>query len=106
MIFYLEKMEVYEGEKDLDVIKEKLATGNYLLYAVSTDDNGMVRKEDMVHHAGDKVTLSFSKWRREGSRNHLRDQRKLLWVIYALFCDISILYNRRKYFGRTYRKTI
>lgn len=57
--FLFEKMEVYEGEKDLDVIKEKLATGNYLLYAVSTDDNGMVRKEDMVHHAGDKVTLSF-----------------------------------------------
>ena len=57
--FLFEKMEVYEGEKDLDVIKEKLATGNYLIYAVSTDDNGMVRKEDMVHHAGDKVTLSF-----------------------------------------------
>lgn len=57
--FLFEKMEIYEGEKDLDVIRDKLATGNYLLYAVSTDDNGQVQKEDMVHQAGDKVILTF-----------------------------------------------
>ena len=53
----LGKIEVYEGETDLDQIKEKLATGKYLLAGVETDDNDQVYEEEVRYHAGDHVTL-------------------------------------------------
>lgn len=53
----LEKAEPFEGETDLSVIKEKLATGKYLLGAVATDDNDQVIEEEIYYHAGDHVTL-------------------------------------------------
>lgn len=53
----LEKAEPFEGETDLSVIKEKLATGKYLLGAVVTDDNDQVIEDEIYYHAGDHVTL-------------------------------------------------
>ena len=53
----LEKPEPFEGETDLSVIKEKLATGKYLLGAVATDDNDQVIEDEIYYHAGDHVTL-------------------------------------------------
>ena len=62
--FPLEQIDVYEGEEDLSVIKEKLKTGKYLIYSTSTDDNGKVEPKEMMHHSGDKVTLALP----DGSR--------------------------------------
>lgn len=53
----LEKAEPFESETDLSVIKEKLATGKYLLGAVATDDNDQVIEDEIYYHAGDHVTL-------------------------------------------------
>lgn len=53
----LEKAEPFEGETDLSVIKEKLATGKYLLGAVATDDNDQVIEDEIYYHAGDHMTL-------------------------------------------------
>lgn len=53
----LEKAEPFEGETDLSAIKEKLATGKYLLGAVATDDNDQVIEDEIYYHAGDHVTL-------------------------------------------------
>lgn len=53
----LEKAEPFEGETDLSVIKEKFATGKYLLGAVATDDNDQVIEDEIYYHAGDHVTL-------------------------------------------------
>lgn len=53
----LEKVEPFEGETDLSVIKEKLATGKYVLGSVSTDDNDQVEEDEIRYHAGDHVTL-------------------------------------------------
>ena len=53
----LGKIEVYEGETDLDRIKEKLATGKYLLGAVATDDNDQVYEDEIHYNVGDHVTL-------------------------------------------------
>ena len=41
----------------MNVIREKLAGGNYLLSAVDTDDNNQVMEETIWHQPGDKVTL-------------------------------------------------
>lgn len=54
----LEQLEVWEGETDLDVIKEKLATGAYLLGAVSIDDNGKVEEDEVAYRVGDHITLT------------------------------------------------
>ena len=62
--FPLEQIDVYEGEEDLSLIKEKLRTGKYLIYSTSTDDNGKVEPKEMMHHPGDKVTLALP----DGSR--------------------------------------
>lgn len=53
----LEHLEVWEGEKDMDVIKEKLSTGEYLLGCVSTDDNDQVKEDEIPYRVGDHVTL-------------------------------------------------
>lgn len=53
----LEQIEVYEGETDLDVIREKLSTGEYVLASVSTDDSEVVEEDEIQYRAGDTVTL-------------------------------------------------
>ena len=55
--FPLSEAEVYTGEENPDVIKEKLASGKYILSAVPVDDNGVVEKDWVVHQPGDMVTL-------------------------------------------------
>ena len=55
--FFYDKLEVWKGESDPQVIKEKLATGKYLLCAVSTDDNGFVYEDKVMHQLGEKITL-------------------------------------------------
>ena len=62
--FVMDEMEVWEGEEDLNVIKEKLASGNYIVAAVPVDDNDKVEADGVVHHPGDKVTLIME----DGSR--------------------------------------
>lgn len=58
--FMLEQLEVWQGETDLQTIKEKLATGDYIVYAVRVDDNGKVEEEQIHHQPGDKVTLTYN----------------------------------------------
>ena len=62
----LEKAEPFEGETDLSVIKEKLATGKYLLGAVATDDNDQVIEDEIYYHAGDHVTLVMKDGEKRG----------------------------------------
>lgn len=57
--FTLRELEIYAGEKDMDVIQEKLATGKYILSAVPVDDNDIVEKEWIVHNPGDQITLTM-----------------------------------------------
>ena len=57
--FVLSKMEIVEGETDKEKIWEKLQTGDYLVYTVETDDNGLVMEDEVWHHAGDKVRLNL-----------------------------------------------
>lgn len=58
--FVLSKMTVAEGEKDKDVIWDKLRTGRYIIYAVDVDDDNSILKDKVKHHAGDKVTLKYN----------------------------------------------
>ncbi len=53
-------MTVAEGEKDKDVIWDKLRTGRYIIYAVDVDDDNSILKDKVKHHAGDKVTLKYN----------------------------------------------
>lgn len=53
----LEKLEPVEGETDLDAIREKLATGEYVLGMADVDDNGNVEEDQIRYHAGDAITL-------------------------------------------------
>ncbi|MCC2782240.1 hypothetical protein LK518_22900, partial [Parabacteroides distasonis] len=48
-----------EGESDLNVIKDKLKTGDYIVYAAPVTDKGAVRKDRVLNHPGDKVTLTY-----------------------------------------------
>ena len=58
--FVLSKMTITEGEKDKDVIWDKLDTGKYLIYAVDVDDDNSILKDKVKYHAGDKVTLKYN----------------------------------------------
>lgn len=58
--FVLSKMTVAEGEKDKDVIWDKLCTGRYIIYAVDVDDDNSILEDRVKHHAGDKVTLKYN----------------------------------------------
>ncbi|MCI9079996.1 MAG: ABC transporter permease [Lachnospiraceae bacterium] len=58
--FVLSKMAVVEGEKDKDVIWDKLGTGRYIIYAVDVDDDNSILKNKVKHHAGDKITLNYN----------------------------------------------
>lgn len=53
----LKEIDVWEGETDLEVIREKLKTGKYLLSMTTVDDNNFVVEEQVKHRAGDLVTL-------------------------------------------------
>lgn len=86
--FPLEQIEVYEGEKDLKVIKEKLASGKYLLYSATTDDNGVVNEKEMAHHAGDKVTLVLP----DGSKREFEILSVIKENYYALTNRYSIMF--------------
>lgn len=55
--FPLDLIDVWEGEEDIDNIREKLATGDYILSSTAIDDNDFVYKDRVMHHAGDKLTL-------------------------------------------------
>lgn len=57
--FFYKKIEVWKGETDLQVIKDKMKTGKYLLYAVETDDNNFVEENEVLHQPGDKVILTY-----------------------------------------------
>lgn len=57
--FFYDKLSVWKGESDPQVIREKLATGKYLVYAVSTDDNDFVYEDQAMHQPGDKVILTY-----------------------------------------------
>lgn len=62
MLYGLERfpfgeIEVYEGEKNLEELWEKLSTGKYVINAVPVDDNNKVQTEWVKHHVGDKITL-------------------------------------------------
>ena len=62
MLYGLERfpfgeIEVYEGEKNLEELWEKLSTGKYVINAIPVDDNNKVQTEWVKHHVGDKITL-------------------------------------------------
>lgn len=57
--FFCDKLSVWKGETDPQVIREKLETGKYLVYAVSTDDNDFVYEEQAMHQPGDKIILTY-----------------------------------------------
>ena len=58
--FVLSKMTVTEGEKDKDVIWDKMQAGKYIIYSVNVDDNQNVIDNEVKHHAGDKIKLKYS----------------------------------------------
>lgn len=55
--FTLGIVDVWEGEDDIEVIRKKLRTGDYILSSTAVDDNDFVEKDRVMHHAGDKLTL-------------------------------------------------
>ncbi len=55
--FFYDKLEIWKGESDLQVIREKLASGKYLLCSVFTDDNAAVEEDTVMHQPGDKIVL-------------------------------------------------
>lgn len=55
--FFFEKLEIWEGETDPDILREKLASGKYILTYVQTDDQDMVEEDSLMHEIGDKITL-------------------------------------------------
>lgn len=57
--FFYKELEIYKGETDLEIIKEKLETGKYVLAAVTTDDNNYVEEDSVLLQPGDKVVLTY-----------------------------------------------
>lgn len=55
--FPFSKIEIAEGEDDPEVIREKFATGKYILACVRTDDNDNVKPDEVKFRVGDKVNL-------------------------------------------------
>lgn len=58
--FILDEMNVWKGERDVDTIRQKLATGDYIIYSTSIGDKGEVYKDKVMHEPGDKITLSYT----------------------------------------------
>ncbi|ERI95789.1 ABC transporter permease [Blautia sp. KLE 1732] len=56
---FLKKMEVLEGEKNIDEIKEKLKSGDYILAGIPANDNGKPSMSDIEisPKVGDVVTI-------------------------------------------------
>jgi len=57
--FPLARLNIVEGELDL----AKLATGNYIIEGVFSDDNGKIQWERSNYNIGDKVTVKMSEGR-------------------------------------------
>ena len=55
--FPMNEIEVYQGEDDINKIRDKLSSGKYILSAVPVDDNDNVEIEWIVHQPGDNITL-------------------------------------------------
>lgn len=55
--FTLGLIDVWEGETDIETIREKLETGDFILYSTQTDDNGFIYEDREMHRAGDRITL-------------------------------------------------
>lgn len=58
--FIYSEMKVWKGESDIDTIREKLATGDYIIYAAPTEDKGDVLKDEVIHKPGDKITMTYT----------------------------------------------
>ena len=58
--FILDEMKVWKGESDVDTIRQKLATGDYIIYSTSIGDKGEVYEDKVMHQPGDKITLSYT----------------------------------------------
>ncbi len=52
----LEEIKVVEGESDPDIIREKMATGDYILFVGHVSDEGKL-EPNQLHKAGDVITL-------------------------------------------------
>ena len=83
--FFYSIIEVYKGESDLETLKEKMATGKYMLVSVGTDDYGNVEEETIVHQPGDKVTLTYG------------DGRTREFEVLALIKDNSYALSNRSF---------
>lgn len=55
--FFYDRLDVWKGETDPQVIREKLETGKYLLYVVNIDDNNIVHEDQVKHQPGEKIIL-------------------------------------------------
>lgn len=55
--YFYDKLEVWKGESDPEALREKLATGKYLVYSVNADDNGYVYEDAVKHQPGEKIVL-------------------------------------------------
>ena len=56
----MDEMKVWKGESDVDTIREKLATGDYIIYSTLVDDKGEVYEDKVLHQPGDKIILSYT----------------------------------------------
>ncbi len=57
--FIIDEMKVWKGESDADVMREKLATGDYIICSTRVDDKGEVFEDKVIHQPGDKIVLGF-----------------------------------------------
>lgn len=54
----LNRLEIVDGEKDKNILIEKLKRGRYIIEGLSTDDKGNVNLNDSKFSVGDKVTIN------------------------------------------------
>ncbi len=57
--FFYDKLSVWKGESDPEVIRKKLETGKYLVYSVTADDNNFVYEDQVMHQPGDQIVLTY-----------------------------------------------
>ena len=57
--FVVGEMKVWKGESDANTIREKLATGDYIIYSTEVDDKGEVLEDKVLHQPGDKIILNY-----------------------------------------------
>lgn len=58
--FIISEMNVWKGESDVATMREKLATGDYIICSTAVDDKGVVREDRVMHQPGDKIILSYT----------------------------------------------